>query len=133
MRRRIACCGTVVLAVTVSACQQYSVGGHQRTLIPDRSIENQSPIPATPSDKPSVEVRGPAMLAAEEVTPQPKDQYAPSAQSPRVHTVELGDTLFGLARQYYGNQQQWRRIYQANINRIEDPHRIKVGMKLIIP
>lgn len=51
----------------------------------------------------------------------------------RVHVVQRHDTLFALARSYYGDASQWRKIYQANGDQISDPNRIKVGMKLVIP
>jgi len=51
----------------------------------------------------------------------------------RTHQVLPKDTLLGLALQYYGDRNQWRRIYYANRNRISDPDDLPVGMKLIIP
>ena len=41
----------------------------------------------------------------------------PSASSPvnnRTHTVVYGDTLWGLAIQYYGNGLEWQKLYNAN-------------------
>ena len=58
----------------------------------------------------------------------------PSDQSAaRTHRVVSGDTLFSLAKKYYGDTNQYRRIYYANRNRISNPRNIPVGMKLIIP
>ena len=72
------------------------------------------------------------------------DPYAQPAYQPpppanygggggRTHTVAKGDTLFGLARQYYGDQSKWRTIYDANRNELPDPNRIRVGQRLVIP
>lgn len=52
---------------------------------------------------------------------------------PRLHTVQPGETLYGLARRYYNDPRQWRRIWQANSRRVKDPRRLPVGIKLIIP
>ena len=49
------------------------------------------------------------------------------------HTVARKDTLFALARQYYGNQGRWRDIYEANRSVIRDPNKIFVGQRLAIP
>ncbi len=66
--------------------------------------------------------------------PLPEDSYAPEAPAqPRVHVVKRGDTLYSLARQYYNDQTQWRRIWHANRERIADPNRVRVGTSLIIP
>ena len=51
----------------------------------------------------------------------------------RVHVVEPKDTLLHLAEKYYGNRNQWRKIWQANKKRLTNPNDLPVGMKLIIP
>ena len=47
---------------------------------------------------------------------------APSAapESER-YTVAKGDSLSKIAKKYYGDATQWRRIFEANRDRIEDP------------
>lgn len=60
------------------------------------------------------------------------DTSAPMAGS-RYHTVQKKDTLYSLARQYYGDAKKWREIYEANRAEIGDPNRIKVGQRLMIP
>ncbi len=57
----------------------------------------------------------------------------PSASAGQVHIVQKKDTLFGLARMYYNDHTQWRKIYEANRDQIANPNLIKVGMKLVIP
>ena len=49
------------------------------------------------------------------------------------HVVAKGDTLFGLARQYYNDQRRWKDIYEANRDQVSDPDRISVGQQLVIP
>jgi len=51
----------------------------------------------------------------------------------RFHTVQKKDTLYSLARQYYGDQSRWKDIYQANRSDISDPNKIRVGQRLAIP
>lgn len=59
---------------------------------------------------------------------------APAARAVRTHVVRPGDSLFGIARQYYNNDaSQWRRILAANSDRIKDKNQIKVGQELVIP
>ena len=48
----------------------------------------------------------------------------------RIHTVIFGETLSSIAMDYYGTN-DYSRIDTANV--IEDPARLKVGTKLIIP
>jgi nucleoid-associated protein YgaU len=57
---------------------------------------------------------------------------APPA-APRIYVVQKGDTLSKIAKQFYGNTADWRLIYEANRDRIEDPDLIQPGWKLEIP
>ncbi|HFL3159044.1 TPA: LysM peptidoglycan-binding domain-containing protein [Clostridioides difficile] len=51
----------------------------------------------------------------------------------KTHKVVEGDTLFKIAKKYYGNGDLWERIYKANEDEIKDPSVIKNGWVLIIP
>ena len=55
------------------------------------------------------------------------------AAGTRYHVVAKRDTLYGLARQYYGDHGRWKEIYEANRSVIADPNRIRIGQKLVIP
>lgn len=51
---------------------------------------------------------------------------------PKTHIVRLGDTLWKIALKYYGNGYLWRRVYDANRDKIKDPALIFPLQKLII-
>ena len=56
------------------------------------------------------------------------------APSPEVtHTVQAGDTLSKLAREYYGDDKHHRKIFEANRDKLDSPDDIKVGQELKIP
>ena len=64
------------------------------------------------------------------------DSYLSAGDSAagQVYTVKRKDTLYSIARAFYGgDHSKWRSIYDANRERINDPNQIHVGMKLIIP
>jgi nucleoid-associated protein YgaU len=50
----------------------------------------------------------------------------------RVHVVQSGETLASIARRY-GVPGGWQAIYRANRAEIDDPERIRPGMRLVIP
>ncbi len=54
----------------------------------------------------------------------------PAAQK---YTVQPGDSLSKIAKQYYGNANQYMKIFEANRDRLSDPNKIQVGMELNIP
>src|SRR5215203_349201 len=49
------------------------------------------------------------------------------------YTVVAGDTLRKIAQQFYGDEAQWPRIFNANRDQIDDPDKIQVGQVLRIP
>ena len=49
------------------------------------------------------------------------------------HIVRHGDTLFSIARKYYGDTAMWDKIYDANEDTIVHKRLLEVGQTLIIP
>jgi nucleoid-associated protein YgaU len=52
---------------------------------------------------------------------------------PQRHTVQEGDTLFTLARRYYGDAERFGAIYEANRGVLRAPDPLPVGAQLVIP
>jgi phage tail protein X len=50
-----------------------------------------------------------------------------------VHRVRPGDTMYGLARQYYGDAGLWRLLLDANRAAIPDPARLSSGVLVYLP
>jgi LysM repeat protein len=51
----------------------------------------------------------------------------------RSHTVQPGDTLYGISQRYWGNGNYWPALYQANRSKISDPNLIYAGQVVTIP
>jgi LysM repeat protein len=49
------------------------------------------------------------------------------------YTVKAGDTLSKISRQFYGDSDEYMRIFYANRDKLRDPDSIQAGQKLIIP
>lgn len=49
------------------------------------------------------------------------------------YTVEPGDSLSKIAKRFYGNANEWQRIFEANQDQIENPDLIHPGQVLRIP
>jgi LysM repeat protein len=72
--------------------------------------------------------------AAADVTTVRLDAVARQAsQSNRVYTVQRGNTLFGIAQQFYGHGDVWPYLYRVNRSKISDPDLIYVGQEFRVP
>lgn len=49
------------------------------------------------------------------------------------HTVEKGESLSQIAKHYYGDPMEYKRIHQANSDTIKDPNMIYPGQEITIP
>lgn len=49
------------------------------------------------------------------------------------YTVKSGDTLSKIAKEFYGDASQWKKIQAANADLIRDPDKIQPGWALNIP
>ncbi len=54
-------------------------------------------------------------------------------KKPKTYTVKKGDCLWNIAKKFYGNGAQYKKIYNANKNKIKNPNIIQIGWKLTIP
>jgi 5'-nucleotidase len=92
---------------------------------------NSDPAASTPATSaPAAETpAAPAATAPATAAPEAKASEPP--KTPTTHVVVAGDTLWDLAKTYYGNAKQWHKLVAANRN--IKPHRLTVGEKLRVP
>lgn len=101
----------------------YSIKLVEYKRLEPRKLELPKPKPQEP---PKAVLKPPAPVP-------PRKPTTPPAPKPRTHTVVRGDCLWIIARKYYGNGAQWRKIYEANKAKIKDPHWIYPGQVFVIP
>ena len=56
-----------------------------------------------------------------------------SKRGSHTYTVKAGDTLSSIAKRFYRDANQWKKIADANKDKIHNKNRIIVGMVLTIP
>lgn len=127
----------LVLVAFVSGCQQPQEEPAMYSESPQRAATLDELDANAPAYEPQPQLQY-------EPPPDPETETEPIATTTtsdgldvppgaQVHVVRPKDTLFKLAREYYNDQARWRDIWNANINRVPDPDKLNVGMKLIIP
>jgi nucleoid-associated protein YgaU len=85
-----------------------------------------------PSPRPAV-VEEPAISPP---PPEPAAPPAPAAPPPataQTYVVQRGDTLYSIARRFYGDGKLWTRIHAANQGKYKTHNDIPVGTTLVIP
>lgn len=55
------------------------------------------------------------------------------AEGGQTYTVKSGDTLSKVSKQFYGDANEYMRIFYANRDQLKDPDRIQVGQQLVVP
>ena len=58
-------------------------------------------------------------------------QTAPAAS--QTYTVQPGDTLSKISKEFYGESNQYMKVFYANRDVLKDPDKIQVGQHLVIP
>ena len=66
-------------------------------------------------------------------TPAPNLPPSPLLSEEQTYTVEVGDTLSKISKQFYGEASLYMNIFEANRDKLKDPNKIQPGMQLRIP
>lgn len=76
-----------------------------------------------------------ALEAKKEQKKENTEERTPTTEPPQQqsHTVVSGDTLWGIAQKFYGDGSLYTKIYEANKDKISDPHWIYPGQEFVIP
>ncbi|MDE3137985.1 MAG: LysM peptidoglycan-binding domain-containing protein, partial [Acidobacteriota bacterium] len=56
-----------------------------------------------------------------------------SSTPARTYTMQPGDTLSKISKQFYGDANQFLKIFKANRDKFSDPDKIRPGVELVIP
>jgi nucleoid-associated protein YgaU len=67
------------------------------------------------------------------VVPHAQPVGTTGASGARSYTVKSGDTLSKIAKEHYGNANNYMKIFDANKDQLSDPDKIKPGQVLKIP
>jgi nucleoid-associated protein YgaU len=56
-----------------------------------------------------------------------------SSEAARTYTVQAGDSLSKISKQFYGDANKYMKIFEANKDKLTDPNKVNVGTELLIP
>ena len=66
-------------------------------------------------------------------TPSAAEGATTASEGTQFYVIQRGDTLSGIAKQFYGNAMKYPKLFEANREVIEDPDKIYPGQKIRIP
>lgn len=66
-------------------------------------------------------------------TPVGGQAASPQKAGEQTYTVQRGDTLSAISKRFYGNSNEYNRIFEANRDQLKDPDKIFPGQVLKIP
>jgi len=75
-------------------------------------------------------------LSVDASLPQPQVAAAAAggdSTAAKTYTVKSGDTLSKIAKEFYGNANEYHKIFEANKDQLDSPDKIQVGQELVIP
>jgi len=72
------------------------------------------------------DIQAPAAMAAAAAASIP-------GTAARSYTVQPGDSLSKISKQFYGDPNKYMKIFEANKDKLSDPDKIRVGIDLVIP
>ncbi|AKS42871.1 LysM and BON domain-containing protein [Wenzhouxiangella marina] len=84
---------------------------------------------AQPDPGATIPAEAPAAASGDEQEEPPAEEQPES----QFYTVKSGDTLGGIAKQFYGNAGKYPLIFEANRPMLSDPNKIYPGQVLRIP
>ena len=58
---------------------------------------------------------------------------ASSTPAARTYSVQPGDNLLKISKQFYGDANKYMKIFEANKDKLSDPDKIQAGQELVIP
>ena len=80
-----------------------------------------------------IPVRKPEDVAVQETPPAEKKDEDKGPARPKTYVVEDGDTLYGIAKRFYGSIRPWKMIREANKALISSDNRLKAGDTIVLP
>jgi len=74
----------------------------------------------------TADIQAPAAAAAAAVGGVP-------STAARTYTVQPGDSLSKISKQFYGDANKYMKIFEANKDKLSDPDKVRAGQELVIP
>lgn len=86
-----------------------------------------------PTPRPKVDFSNVVSGASSTAPPPAPPVEIPPEPTHEIYVIQKGDTLWKIAKKFYGKGSQWPKIHEANKDAIPNPDLIHPGVELRIP
>ena len=108
--------------------------GRQTAVLSEKRLLDEDEEDEVSTGSSLIPVRKPEDLASRDANAQADQKEKPREPShPKTYVVEDGDTLYGIAKRFYGSIQAWKAIRNANKALISSDNRLKAGDTIVLP
>jgi len=134
------------LVLSEGVMQQHEIKKIKREEISEKKLENLRIIGKSqiaeelqyakkPAKIDETQIAEKVLYVEEEETLPEDDQQVASVDisTKTIHKVRPNDNLLKIAKEYFGDETKWNKIFEANKDNMSDPHSLYVGQKLLIP
>jgi nucleoid-associated protein YgaU len=123
------------IIIIVLAFLVYVYYPKKSTITKEDITPEQEPTVPSAQETPKTEEKAPVQETkpAEPVKVEPAKKEVKPASNVVVHKVVYKDQLTEIAKKYYGSHKEWKRIFEANKDKINNPNVIFPGQEFVIP
>ena len=109
-------------------------GGQMKAILKEKDLLEEDREDEVSTGSSLIPVRKPEQTVRQEA-PKPDESVSKekAPARPKTYVVEDGDTLYGIAKRFYGGIQAWKMIREANKAIISSDNRLKAGDTLVLP
>lgn len=134
---QLAAAPLVALLLAVFVAAPIVVGAAAGVAVADPGDDTSSSAAPQATTQPRATADRPAAAPIESSPQQTDETSRDKSATPTTlqHTVERGETLWGLAKHYYGDGMQWKKLAKANADLVGESgsNYLEVGWKLTVP
>ena len=123
-----------LLAAIKGASDEPPSGNDMQAILKEKDLLEEESAGEAEAGSSLIPVQKPEELARADV--RQKEESKPEKKGPerpKTYVVEDGDTLYGIAKRFYGSIQPWKMIREANKALISADNRLRAGDTLVLP
>lgn len=108
-------------------------GGQMKAILKEKDLLEEDREDEVSTGSSLIPVRKPEQTVKQEASKPDSASKEKEPARPKTYVVEDGDTLYGIAKRFYGNIQAWKAIREANKATISSDNRLKAGDTIVLP